>query len=65
VLRDMLGTTFLLLYVNDIILTASSIVLLGRVITTLGFEFTMRDMGDLNYFLDIVVTRTSFGMFLS
>jgi hypothetical protein len=55
----------LLLYVNDIILTASSMVLLERVIKALNSEFAMTDMGDLHYFLGIAISRTSSGMFLS
>ncbi|XP_071695852.1 uncharacterized mitochondrial protein AtMg00810-like [Rutidosis leptorrhynchoides] len=58
-------TTYLLLYVDDIILTASSTTLLQRVITSLHQEFSMTDLGPLHYFLGISVTRTSSGMFLS
>ncbi|KAK1628435.1 hypothetical protein QYE76_002750 [Lolium multiflorum] len=65
VLHSTLGATYLLLYVDDIILTASSTVLLERVITALNCEFAMTDMGDLHYFLGITIPRTSTGMFLS
>jgi hypothetical protein len=44
VLHGTLGTSFLLLYV-DIILTASSMVLLKCVIMTIKSEFVMMDMG--------------------
>lgn len=53
------------LYVDDIDLTTSSIELLQHIILTLGNEFSMTDLGNLNYFLDIVVTRDKSGMFLS
>jgi hypothetical protein len=65
VLHSPLGTAYLLLYVDDIVLAASSAVLLERIITALNSEFTMMDMWDLHYFLCIIVTRTSSGMFLS
>nr|GEW60968.1 ribonuclease H-like domain-containing protein [Tanacetum cinerariifolium] len=58
-------TTYLLLYVNDIILTASSTSLLQRIISLLHVEFSMTDLGLLNYFLCISATRTTSGIFLS
>nr|GEY33238.1 ribonuclease H-like domain-containing protein [Tanacetum cinerariifolium] len=58
-------TAFLLLYVDDIVLTASSDRLLQHIIASLHREFSMTDLGALNYFLGISVTRDSSGMFLS
>nr|GEY91948.1 ribonuclease H-like domain-containing protein [Tanacetum cinerariifolium] len=58
-------TTYLLLYMNDIILTASSTSLLQRIISFLHAEFAMIDLGPLNYFLGISATRTTSGIFLS
>ncbi|GJR95972.1 ribonuclease H-like domain-containing protein, partial [Tanacetum coccineum] len=58
-------TTYLLLYVDDIILTASSTAFLQSIIATLHAEFSMTDLGLLNYFLGISVTRNTSGMFLS
>ncbi|GJW33715.1 ribonuclease H-like domain-containing protein [Tanacetum coccineum] len=58
-------TAFLLLYVDDIVLTASSDRLLQQIIASLHREFSMTDLGALNYFLGISVTRDSSGMFLS
>ncbi|GJT94292.1 ribonuclease H-like domain-containing protein [Tanacetum coccineum] len=58
-------TAYLLLYVDDIILTASSSDLLQQIITSLHVEFSMTDFGLLNYFLGISVTRNASGMFLS
>nr|GEZ98555.1 ribonuclease H-like domain-containing protein [Tanacetum cinerariifolium] len=58
-------TMFLLLYVDAIVLTASSNCLLQRIIASLHREFSMTDLGALNYFLGILVTRDSSGMFLS
>ncbi|GJZ83663.1 ribonuclease H-like domain-containing protein [Tanacetum coccineum] len=58
-------TAYLLLYVDDIILTASSTSLLERIISSLHAEFAMTDLGPLNYFLGISATRTTSGIFLS
>ncbi|WVZ88497.1 LOW QUALITY PROTEIN: hypothetical protein U9M48_035014 [Paspalum notatum var. saurae] len=59
------GLAYLLLYVDDIILTASSPALLQRLIDRLHSEFAMKDLGDLHHFLNISVTRSSDGFFLS
>ncbi|GKE47108.1 ribonuclease H-like domain-containing protein [Tanacetum coccineum] len=58
-------TAYLLLYVDDIILTASFTRLLQRIISSLHSEFSMIDIGPLNYFLGISATRTPICMFLS
>ncbi|GJQ91017.1 ribonuclease H-like domain-containing protein [Tanacetum coccineum] len=58
-------TAYLLLYVDDIVLTASSESLLQLVIKSLHQEFAMTDLGPLNYFLGISVTHDSSGLFLS
>ncbi|KAJ0443134.1 putative RNA-directed DNA polymerase [Helianthus annuus] len=50
---------YLLLYVDDIILTASSNTLLQQVITSLTAEFKMTDLGSLHHFLGISVQRFS------
>jgi hypothetical protein len=54
-----------LLYVDDIIITASSTPILQRLLDRLHSEFAMTDLGDLHYFLGIAVTRSSDGLFLS
>ncbi|GKV49332.1 hypothetical protein SLEP1_g56087 [Rubroshorea leprosula] len=53
----------LLLYVDDIILTASTSSLLSSVLSLLK-EFLMIDLGPLNYFLGVSATRNSDGIFL-
>ncbi|GJX32733.1 ribonuclease H-like domain-containing protein [Tanacetum coccineum] len=63
--RQGLDTAYLLLYVDDIVLTASSSELLQRIIRSLHQEFAMTDLGPLNYFLGVSVTRDSYGLFLS
>jgi hypothetical protein len=54
----------MLLYVDDIILTSSSMVLLHCTISALQQEFMMRDLGPLHHFLGITVERCLDGMFL-
>nr|GEY19388.1 ribonuclease H-like domain-containing protein [Tanacetum cinerariifolium] len=56
---------YLLIYVDDIVLTASSTDLHQRIISSLHKEFDMTDLGALNYFLGISVMRDSTSMFLS
>ncbi|GJZ84766.1 ribonuclease H-like domain-containing protein [Tanacetum coccineum] len=56
---------YLLLYVDGIILTASSTTLLQQLIGSLHREFDMTDIGELNYFLGISIVRHSTGLFLS
>lgn len=59
------GLAYLLLYVDDIVLTASSSRLLHHIQQRLFAEFLMKDLGSLHYFLGISVTRSSSGFFLS
>jgi hypothetical protein len=56
---------YLLLYVDDIILTTSSDNLRQSIISLLSSEFAMKDLGHLSYFLGITVTHHSQGLFLS
>ncbi|GJX05778.1 ribonuclease H-like domain-containing protein [Tanacetum coccineum] len=56
---------YLLIYVDDIILTASSPVLLQQIVDSLHKEFDMTDLGALNYFLGISTVRHPTGLFLS
>uniref|UniRef100_A0ACD5V1F3 Uncharacterized protein n=1 Tax=Avena sativa TaxID=4498 RepID=A0ACD5V1F3_AVESA len=65
ILRRADSTAFLLLYVDDIVLTASSTALLQQLQQRLLSEFSMKDLGPLHYFLGIRVTRSSSGFFLS
>ncbi|GKA99801.1 ribonuclease H-like domain-containing protein [Tanacetum coccineum] len=48
--RQGTDTAYLLLYVDDIVLTASSEILLQQIIRSLHQEFAMTDLGPLNYF---------------
>jgi hypothetical protein len=65
VMRHGAAIAYLLIYVDDIILTASTPELLQHVTQLLHREFSMTDLGDLSYFLGISVTRSPTGMLLS
>lgn len=56
---------YLLLYVDDILLTASSTLLLQKIISKLKTEFLVTDMGKLHHFLGIKVDFNAKGLFLS
>lgn len=56
---------YLLLYVDDIVLTASSESLLRRFIGLLSKEFAMTNLGQLHHFLGIQVQHQNGGLFLS
>ncbi|KAJ9546696.1 LOW QUALITY PROTEIN: hypothetical protein OSB04_019239 [Centaurea solstitialis] len=55
---------YLLLYVDDIVLTASHVPLLKQIIINLSQEFAMSDLGLLHHFLGIAVTRQGNSLFL-
>ena len=65
VLRSGDAMAYLLLYVDDIIVTASSMSFLQSLLTRLHSEFAMTDLGDLHFFLGIAVQRSADGLFLS
>lgn len=56
---------YLLLYVDDIIITGSSKALIAQLTLLLKNEFPMTDMGRLTYFLGIKVDYNRSGIFLS
>jgi hypothetical protein len=57
-------TVYLLLYVDDIVLMASTADLLHRTIVALQREFVMKDLGPLHHFLGITAERRPQGLFL-
>ncbi|GJS86149.1 ribonuclease H-like domain-containing protein [Tanacetum coccineum] len=63
--RQVYQVAYLLLYVDDIILIASSTTLLQHLIGSLHHEFNMTDLKAFNYFLGISNARHSTGLFLS
>jgi hypothetical protein len=64
ILRHGPDTAYLLLYVDDIVLTASSPELLRCIISCLHQEFAMKDLRTLHHFLGITVERRPQGLFL-
>ncbi|XP_041009156.1 uncharacterized mitochondrial protein AtMg00810-like [Juglans microcarpa x Juglans regia] len=56
---------YLLIYVDDILVTGSSSLLISQFIASLSKYFPVKDLGLLHYFLGIEVHRTSSGLFLS
>jgi hypothetical protein len=59
------ATLYLLVYVDDIIVTGSSSTELSGLIATLAARFSLKDLGYLNYFLGVEVIPSAAGMFLS
>jgi hypothetical protein len=57
-------TVYLLLYVDDIVLTTSTTDLLQRTIVALQREFAMKDLGPLHHFLSIIAEHRLQGLFL-
>ncbi|KAG8496674.1 hypothetical protein CXB51_007946 [Gossypium anomalum] len=55
------STLYLLVYVDDIIVTRSLLDSINVFVQQLHSEFSLRDMGDLHYFLGIEVERSSTG----
>jgi hypothetical protein len=51
------NTTYLVLYVDDIILSASSLALLQDLKARLKSEFAIKDLGPLHFFLGVDVHR--------
>jgi hypothetical protein len=58
-------TVYLLLYVDDIVLTASSATLLQQTISILKREFAMKDLEPLHHFLGVFVQHQVDGFFLT
>ncbi|GJV19070.1 ribonuclease H-like domain-containing protein [Tanacetum coccineum] len=63
--RQCSQVAYLLIYVDDIILTSSSPALLQQIIDSLHSEFDMTNLGALNYFLVISVVSHATELFLS
>ncbi|XP_066323819.1 uncharacterized mitochondrial protein AtMg00810-like [Miscanthus floridulus] len=58
-------TTYLLVYVDDILLTASTSDFLAHIVKLLRQEFAMKDLGDIRFFLGVQVRRDEHGFFLN
>lgn len=56
---------YLLVYVDDIVVTGNDKTMVEKVLTSLANRFSLKDMGELSYFLGIEVVRSSNGLHLS
>jgi hypothetical protein len=56
---------YLLLYVDDIVLTSNTLAYLDHLITQLSTVFDLKDLGSHHYFLGLQVTRDSSGLYLN
>jgi hypothetical protein len=65
VFRRGTDTVYLLLYVDDIVLTASSVALLQQTISALKQEFAMKDLGPLHHFIGVSVQHQADELFLT
>lgn len=60
-----INTAYILLYVDEIILTTFFDALRDFIMSKLRFEFAMKDLGCMSYFMGIFVTEHTSGIFLS
>lgn len=58
-------TTYVLVYVDDILAIGSSDQIISQLVTSLKKEFTFKDLASVNYFLGIQVRPTEEGLQLS
>jgi histone deacetylase 1/2 len=58
-------TIFVMIYVDDIIVTSSSDHAISALLRDLNKNFVIKDLGDLHYFLGIEVTKTQNGLLLT
>lgn len=58
-------TAYLLVYVDDILLTASTSDFLAHIVKLLRQEFAIKDLGDIRFFLGVQVRRDEHGFFLN
>lgn len=58
-------TLYLLVYVDDIIITRNDPSVVEWLISILAHKFSLKDLGDLSYFLGIEVHTTNSGIFLN
>lgn len=56
---------YLLVYVDDLVITGSSEVLVQKLITKMSNMFSLKDLGEISFFLGIEFTRTSAGLLLT
>lgn len=57
--------TYLLVYVDDVLIIGSCDKEIAKVKDYLNTEFSIKDLGEANYFLGVVIARTVDGLFIS
>ena len=65
ILKHMHLTIYVLVYVDDLIITRNDTVAIQNFITKLADRFSLKDLGPLSYFLGVEVIPTTNGVFLS
>ena len=58
-------STYILVYVDDILITGSNELVVTHLITSLNKEFALNDLGEVNYFLRIELQYTTEGLHFS
>ena len=58
-------TTYFLVYVDDLIVTGNNNIFLHKFLQDLATKFSVKDLGDLHYFLGIEVLPISSGLLLT
>jgi len=58
-------TIYLLIYVDDIIITASDPAAITELLKLLSVDFAVKELGDLHYFLGVEVNKVEAGLLLS
>jgi hypothetical protein len=64
ILSDGTNIFYLLVYVDDILLTGNNSAMLHRLVQLLSSKFKLRDLGDIHYFLGIEVQSIGMGLML-
>lgn len=59
------GSTLVLVYVDDILITGSNTIYIAELISTLSARFVMKDLGELSYFLGLEVLKHGSSIILS
>uniref|UniRef100_A0A2N9G7W9 Reverse transcriptase Ty1/copia-type domain-containing protein n=1 Tax=Fagus sylvatica TaxID=28930 RepID=A0A2N9G7W9_FAGSY len=63
--KSSIHTMFILIYVDDIIITSFSSSAIDNLLSSLQTDFAVKDLGSLHYFLGIEVIRNNAGILLS
>lgn len=65
ILRMISHVLYVLIYVDDILVTSSNSSQVSLLFLQLATEFSIKDLGDLHFFLGIEIVRNSIGLLLS